>query len=162
MGDGTVTTSRPLPQIDPANVDWSELDRPVPAWYSDAKFGIMVHWGAYSVPAWAEPTGELGTVSSEVWFPHNPYAEWYWNTIRFDDSPARQFHRDAHADAPYDDFLDAWVIDAFEPDQWMELSLKQVHATWCRPRSTTTGSLFGTHQGQEHGTPCAAGQTATC
>ena len=121
MSEGTVMTSRPSSQIDPAKVEWSELDRPVPEWYLDAKFGIMIHWGAYSVPAWAEPTGELGTISSEVWFPHNPYAEWYWNTIRFDDSPARRFHRHAYADAPYDNFLDAWVVDAFEPDQWMEL-----------------------------------------
>jgi alpha-L-fucosidase len=102
-------------------VDWSELNRPLPEWYRDAKFGIMVHWRAYSVPAWAEPIGELGTVASETWFHHSPYAEWYWNTIRFEDSPARQFHRETYGDAPYDDFLDAWVVDAFEPDRWLEL-----------------------------------------
>ena len=42
---------------------WESLDRrPVPAWYADAKFGIFIHWGPYSVPAWA---------------PVGTYAEWY-------------------------------------------------------------------------------------
>lgn len=31
---------------------WDSLDsRPLPSWYDDAKFGIFVHWGVYSVPA---------------------------------------------------------------------------------------------------------------
>ena len=30
---------------------WGSLDtRPVPQWYKDAKFGIFIHWGVYSVP----------------------------------------------------------------------------------------------------------------
>ena len=28
---------------------------PLPAWYDEAKLGIFIHWGLYSVPAWAEP-----------------------------------------------------------------------------------------------------------
>ncbi len=32
---------------------WESLDRrPVPGWFQDAKFGIFIHWGVYSVPAW--------------------------------------------------------------------------------------------------------------
>src|SRR5712691_10316458 len=34
----------------------------VPEWYEDAKLGIFIHWGLYSVPGWAPPTGELGKV----------------------------------------------------------------------------------------------------
>ena len=26
----------------------------IPEWYSDAKFGIFIHWGLYSLPAFAE------------------------------------------------------------------------------------------------------------
>jgi len=100
---------------------WKELSRDVPQWFRDAKLGIFVHWGAYSVPAWAEPTGELGAVDDATWFRHNPYAEWYWNTIRFDDSPARAHHRETYGDAPYDDFLDAWRADAFDPGAWADL-----------------------------------------
>jgi alpha-L-fucosidase len=100
---------------------WTEFTRDVPAWFRDAKLGIFIHWGAYSVPAWAEPTGELGSVDDVTWFRHNPYAEWYVNTIRFDDSPARAHHRRTYGDAPYDDFLDAWRAEAFDPASWIEL-----------------------------------------
>ena len=51
---------------------------PLPAWYDDCKLGIFIHWGLYSVPAWAEVTWELGGEPSEAeWHRHNPYAEWY-------------------------------------------------------------------------------------
>jgi alpha-L-fucosidase len=30
--------------------------RPVPGWYTDAKLGIFVHWGLYSIPAFAART----------------------------------------------------------------------------------------------------------
>jgi alpha-L-fucosidase len=103
------------------DVDWSKLAHPRPSWFAQAKLGILIHWGAYSVPAWAEPTGELGTVDGSRWFRHNPYAEWYWNTIRFDDSPAREHHRQVYDDAPYDDFLDAWNADDFDPASWLQL-----------------------------------------
>jgi alpha-L-fucosidase len=26
---------------------------PLPQWYADAKLGIFIHWGLYSVPGWA-------------------------------------------------------------------------------------------------------------
>jgi alpha-L-fucosidase len=103
------------------DVPWGDLARTVPDWFEDAKLGIFVHWGPYSVPAWAEPTGELGTVDDATWFRHNPYAEWYLNTIRFEDSPARRHHRDTYADAPYDDFLDSWRAEAFDPAAWTAL-----------------------------------------
>jgi alpha-L-fucosidase len=106
---------------DLVTVDWSRLQRPLPDWYADAKFGIFIHWGAYSVPAWAEPTGELGAVDERTWFRHNAYAEWYWNTIRFDDSPARKHHQETYGDAPYDDFLDAWRTEDFDPREWCDL-----------------------------------------
>jgi alpha-L-fucosidase len=102
-------------------VDWSRFARPLPTWYPDAKFGIFIHWGAYSVPAWAEPSGELGAVDEAEWFRHNAYAEWYWNTIRFEDSPAGRHHRETYGDAPYDDFLDAWRAEEFDPQDWCAL-----------------------------------------
>lgn len=31
---------------------WDSLDkRTLPSWYDDAKFGIFIHWGVYSVPS---------------------------------------------------------------------------------------------------------------
>ena len=33
--------------------NWSSLDkRPLPSWYDDAKVGIFIHWGVYSVPSY--------------------------------------------------------------------------------------------------------------
>jgi alpha-L-fucosidase len=89
--------------------------RPTPAWFRESGLGIFIHWGAYSVPAWAEPIGELGTIEKRYWFAHNPYAEWYYNTIRIDGSPAQRHHHDVYADAPYDDFLDQWTAESFDP-----------------------------------------------
>ena len=89
--------------------------RPTPDWFKDSGLGIFIHWGAYSVPAWAEPIGELGTIEKSYWFAHNPYAEWYYNTIRIDGSPAQRHHREVYGGAPYDDFLDAWSAESFDP-----------------------------------------------
>jgi alpha-L-fucosidase len=45
--------------------DWASLDaRPAPQWFTDAKFGIFIHWGVYSVPAWA-PVGKDYAVYSK-------------------------------------------------------------------------------------------------
>ncbi|BDZ64054.1 alpha-L-fucosidase [Agromyces mangrovi Wang et al. 2018] len=100
---------------------WTDLERPLPEWFARAKFGIFIHWGAYSVPAWAEPIGALGEIPDDTWFAHNPYAEWYLNTIRIEGSPAQQHHREAYSDAPYDDFLDQWGAERFDPADWAKL-----------------------------------------
>lgn len=32
--------------------NWKSLDsRPIPNWFENAKFGIFLHWGVYSVPS---------------------------------------------------------------------------------------------------------------
>ena len=94
---------------------------PLPPWALDASFGIFVHWGVYSVPSWAEPTGAWGAVDEECWFAHNAYAEWYSNTIRIDGSPAAAHQRDVYGGAAYDDFLDAWQGEAFDAGAWARL-----------------------------------------
>ena len=101
---------------------WSSLARPTPQWFEDAPLGIFVHWGPYSVPAWAEDHGELGVEEDwEAWFTHNSYAEWYFNTIRIPGSPAALRHKDLYGSASYDAFLDAWDPDAWDPAEWMRL-----------------------------------------
>jgi len=97
---------------------WQRFERQTPKWFRDAKFGIFVHWGPYSVPAWAEPIAELGAIDDETWFRHNPYSEWYWNTIRLVGSGAQEHHRTVFGDAPYDAFIDQWSAEAFDADQW--------------------------------------------
>lgn len=80
---------------------------PVPDWFDDAKFGIFIHWGAYSVPAWG---------------PRGSYAEWYWNYLNSVGSPTYNHHRDTYgADAPYDQFIDDWRAERFDADAWVDL-----------------------------------------
>ncbi|MCU1407470.1 MAG: alpha-L-fucosidase [Glaciihabitans sp.] len=96
-------------------------DPQLPAWTQDASFGIFVHWGPYSVPAWAEPTGAWGAVPEGEWFAHNAYAEWYANTIRIAGSPAQEHHASAYGGAPYNAFLDEWKAERYNPAEWAKL-----------------------------------------
>ncbi len=97
---------------------------PLPGWFSDAKFGIFIHWGLYSVPAWASPVGEPGSVPWEVWFKNNAYAEWYLNTMKFQDSPTWAYHQKTYgANFGYYDFIPAFnqAIQQWNPNTWATL-----------------------------------------
>lgn len=73
--------------------NWQSIgEHQVPAWYRNAKLGIFIHWGLYSVPAWATTSGELGKVDPAKWFTDNAYAEWYLNTLRIKGSPGYEHH----------------------------------------------------------------------
>ena len=64
---------------------------PLPQWFDDAKFGIFVHWGLYSVPAFA-PLGANPNPSAPDMMRQSPYAEWYENTKKFADSETAHSH----------------------------------------------------------------------
>ena len=76
---------------------------PLPQWFADAKLGIFVHWGLYSVPGWAvlTPELELQKLPPDEYLKRNPYAEWYLNTLRLDGSPTQAYHQE-HYGANYD------------------------------------------------------------
>lgn len=95
----------------------------LPQWYDDCKLGIFIHWGLYSVPAWAEVTWELGAEpTAEDWFRHNPYAEWYLNTIRIPSSPARKHHDQTYGkDFAYEQFANLFTCEKWQPDEWAKL-----------------------------------------
>lgn len=105
--------------------DWASIRRhEVPEWYRNAKLGIFVHWGLYSVPAWAPPTGELGKVDWSTWFTRNPYAEWYLNTLRIPDSPTRKHHNSTWGENyDYYDFAKLFneKTAAWNPESWAKL-----------------------------------------
>ncbi len=102
---------------------------PLPAWYQDAKFGVFVHWTISSVPAYA-PTG-LGDIShifakkSEVYaYTHQPYAEWYQNSLRIKDSPVDDYHRKTYGpDYPYENFARTFNEQSqqWDPEAWAGL-----------------------------------------
>lgn len=107
---------------------WDSIrQHPIPQWYDDAKLGIFIHWGLYSVPAWAPPTGELGKVDWNKWFYQNPYAEWYLNTLRLKDSPTYKHHVETYgADFDYYRFADEFNREAakWRPEEWASLFKK--------------------------------------
>jgi len=103
---------------------WESVEtHTLPKWYDDCKLGIFIHWGLYSVPAWAEVTWELGNAPSDPeWFTHNPYAEWYLNSIRIDNSPARIHHNNTYGvDFPYEKFADSFTCEKWDPSEWAAL-----------------------------------------
>jgi alpha-L-fucosidase len=68
---GLVMISAQEPASKPKSYDpnWASLDsRPIPQWFTDAKFGIFIHWGIYSVPAWAPANADIGVYAK--------YDEW--------------------------------------------------------------------------------------
>ena len=101
----------------------------VPDWYHDAKLGIFVHYGLYSVPGWAVTSeGDITqTVKKLGWSGHfrvNPYAEWYLNTLRIDGSPTQEFHRNTYGpNFNYDDFVPRFNEEnaLWDPDAWAAL-----------------------------------------
>jgi len=99
---------------------------PLPAWYDDAKFGIFIHWGLYSVPAFA-PRGEMDIermLKGEMGFAHSPYAEWYQNSLRIQGSPTHAHHvRTYGADFGYERFAAQFnaQLPQWDPDAWAEL-----------------------------------------
>ncbi len=97
-----------LAQSDP----WAKIDnRPIPTWWTDAKFGIFIHWGPYSVPAFSR-VGD--------------YSEWYWQDLV---NPGRRGHKTVRAfhDAvygtgfTYPDFVPEFTCELFDPDQWADV-----------------------------------------
>lgn len=95
----------------------SLIKHEVPQWYDEAKFGIFIHWGPYSVPAWGNST------------PHESYAEWFWwYSTRIKESAAADrsgFNayrlRTFGPDLNYDDFFDNYTALSFDPKSWVDL-----------------------------------------
>ncbi|MBP9902957.1 MAG: alpha-L-fucosidase [Verrucomicrobiota bacterium] len=91
--------------------NWKSLDsRPIPGWFDDAKFGIFIHWGVYSVPAW----GAKGS-----------YAEWYWDAMQNKNGATWKFHVQHYGEQfKYQDFAPKFTAELFEPDQWADLFVR--------------------------------------
>jgi alpha-L-fucosidase len=102
--------------------NWDSIDRrPCPRWYTDAKFGIFIHWGVYSVPSYAAVK-----VKDE-----NPYAEWYWNSLTKGMKAAGPtgngaltwaFHKRVYGEKfPYFDFAPMFRAELYDPDHWADV-----------------------------------------
>src|ERR1700682_6559543 len=100
--------------------NWASLDRrPIPAWFGAAKFGIFIHWGVYSVPAYAP------VIPSNL-----AYAEWYWHAITEGQKPnagpvdagSWEMHRKLYgAGSPYANFAPQFHAQLFDPAHWADV-----------------------------------------
>ncbi len=76
----------------------------VPEWYRDAKFGIFIHWGVYSVPAFGNE-----------WYPRNMYRQ---------GSPEFKHHVETYGPQSkfgYKDFVPRFHAEKFDPKAWADL-----------------------------------------
>jgi len=97
--------------------NWNSIDsRPVPAWFEDSKFGIFIHWGLFSVPAWAPTKASV----------YEKYAEWYW--LRSLDPKAEtyplfsEYHQRMYGkDFKYQDFVKDFKAELFDPAGWADV-----------------------------------------
>ena len=97
----------------PYEPTWESLDsRPIPAWFGEAKFGIFIHWGVYSVPAWIRV--REGRYAS--------YAEWYYARVMGELKGDEDFHEKTYGpDFEYRDFAPLFTAELFDPDFWAGL-----------------------------------------
>jgi len=91
---------------------------PLPQWWKDAKFGIFIHWGPYSVPAYAALGGGGNGIPPKC----SGLSEWYWFVQQVPSCDAWTHHRKTYgANFGYDDFIPQWTASAFDPDAWIRL-----------------------------------------
>ncbi|XP_033100644.1 alpha-L-fucosidase-like [Anneissia japonica] len=83
---------------------WDSIDsRPLPSWYDEAKLGIFVHWGVFSVPSYG--------------------SEWFWWNWQ---GTKRQEYIDFMKnnyppDFTYPDFGPMFKAELFNPEEWAEI-----------------------------------------
>ena len=89
----------------PFRPDWGSLSHwDVPAWYKDAKFGIFIHWGLYSVPAFG--------------------SEWYPRQMYRQGSPENKHQVATYGPLTsfgYKDFIPMFKAEHFDPQSWARL-----------------------------------------
>lgn len=89
----------------PFEAAWDSLSTySVPDWYQDAKFGIFIHWGVYSVPAFGNE-----------WYPRNMYME---------GSPEFEHHVQTYGPQNrfgYKDFIPMFRAEHYDAGQWARL-----------------------------------------
>ncbi|PNF35620.1 Alpha-L-fucosidase [Cryptotermes secundus] len=83
---------------------WDSLDsRLLPQWYDEAKIGIFIHWGVFSVPSFG--------------------SEWFWNEWK--DKKLSQYVDFMKKNYPpgftYQDFASDFTAEFYNPDDWAEI-----------------------------------------
>jgi alpha-L-fucosidase len=89
----------------PYRADWQSLSQSeVPEWYKDAKFGVFIHWGVYSVPAFG--------------------SEWYPRMMYIEGSRENLHHVATYGPLTkfgYKDFIPMFKAEHYDPAAWAQL-----------------------------------------
>ncbi|KAE8624651.1 hypothetical protein XENTR_v10006013 [Xenopus tropicalis] len=83
--------------------NWESLDaRPLPPWFDEAKFGIFLHWGVFSVPSFG--------------------SEWFWwNWHERSDAYVKFMEQNYRPGFTYADFAPQFTAEFYDPDAWAQL-----------------------------------------
>ncbi|MHC5248653.1 alpha-L-fucosidase [Enterococcus sp. LJL90] len=96
--------------------NWQSLNQfEIPAWFKEAKFGIFIHWGLYSIPAFNN--------------------EWYSRNMYIEGHPEFDHHRQTYGPQykfGYQDFIPLFTAENFNPEEWVSL-FKQAGAKYIFP-----------------------------
>lgn len=76
----------------------------IPRWFNEAKFGIFMHWGLYSIPARIN--------------------EWYIRHMYTSDVAWHTEHYGAPGKFGYKDFIPLFKPDQYHADEWVDLFVK--------------------------------------
>lgn len=85
---------------------WDSLAKyhKIPEWFKNAKFGIYLHWGIYSVPEY-----------STEWYPRYLYFPW---------SDERKHHEEVYGKKDYHELVPLFTAEKFDAQAWAELFKK--------------------------------------
>mgnify|MGYP000713246367 CR=1 FL=1 len=85
--------------------NWDSLQQfEIPEWYKDAKFGIFIHWGIFSVPAYDN--------------------EWYSRNMYLEGDVAYDYHRKTFGEQSkfgYKDFIPMFKAENFDASEWAQI-----------------------------------------
>ncbi|AWV98380.1 alpha-L-fucosidase [Arcticibacterium luteifluviistationis] len=101
--------------------DWDQIATKyeIPEWFKDAKFGIFIHWGVYSVPAYG--------------------SEWYARNMYIDENSSTSYHGNKGKQGPsdvylhhvktyghpsefgYKDFIPQFKAELFDAGEWLDI-----------------------------------------
>ncbi|NCW12484.1 MAG: alpha-L-fucosidase [Chitinophagia bacterium] len=136
------------------DANWNSLNqRKMPTWFNQDKFGIFIHWGVYSVPAYAPVMPNSGY----------SYAEWYWYRLFEKQKDFIAFHNKNYGSSfAYPQFEPMFKAEMYDPNQWADIFKRsgakyvvltskhhegyalwnsaEADKTWGRPWNSVTGT----------------------
>ena len=96
--------------------EWDSLATyQVPNWFKGAKFGIFIHWGLYSLPAFGSE-----------WYSRNMYIQ---GTAEFEHHVKTY---GSHKDFGYKDFIPLFTAEKFQAEEWVQV-FKEAGARYIFP-----------------------------